>query len=297
MIKCKYFENRNLPVEYSTERLFPSLSGYFTLALLFNGTAVLEIDNQRCFVSAPALLCLKPQTQILLLKSNKLMFKSIFFDPAFINRNLSVQRILADDYSVQCRLFDFPSFDIFYNIDDAYSGIIPVSSGEIIRLKLLFDEVINQFCCQPDDMWSCRARMNLLMILDFAAGLLNCFDANVENRTAVDCVLEYIEKNFDKKMSIADFCKWNRINRTTLMKEFKACTGKTITDFIIDKRLEVSAQILEFTNLSIDEIAQRCGFSSQSYFCRIFKHRFGATPSAYRKMSVEKRIKAYTGNK
>ena len=107
MTKCRFWEDRYLPIEYSLNDI-RSKVGYFSLCLLTKGTAVLEIDCERCYVSSPALLCLNPDRNTVILKSNNLQIKSVFFAPEFINRNLSIERITADDYEVTCKLFDFP---------------------------------------------------------------------------------------------------------------------------------------------------------------------------------------------
>lgn len=289
MTKCRFWENRYLPIEYSTEQL-QSENGYFSLCLLKKGTAVLELDGERCYLSAPALLCLNPERKVTLLRSNNLQIKTVFFSPDFINRNLSVDRILADDYEVNCKLFDFPSFDLFYQTDDAYNCVIPFESDELNKVEFLFDSVIEQLSVQPDNMWSCRARMAVIRIFDYAANLYEgLFGVNQESDTLVDCILTFIEFNLEKRFTIEDLCRWYSTNRTTLMADFKRVTGKTINEFITDKRIDLSRQVLAFTNISIEELSERFGFSSQSYFTRAFKKKTGLSPMQYRRQALEKR--------
>ena len=54
MTKCRFRENRYLPIEYSLENL-QSKEGYFSLCLIKKGNAVLSIDGTKCYLSAPAL--------------------------------------------------------------------------------------------------------------------------------------------------------------------------------------------------------------------------------------------------
>lgn len=287
MTKCRFWEDRYLPIEYSIENI-RSEDGYFSLCLLKKGTAVLDIDGERCYVSAPALLCLKPKLNAVILKSNNLQIKSIFFAPEFINRNLSVERITADDYDVTCKLFDFPNFDLFYKTDDLYNCIIPFEATELSRVEFLFDSV------QPDNMWSCRARMAIIRIFDCAAKLFEgTFGVNQESDTLVDCILTFIEFNIEKQFTIEWLSRQYSTNRTTLMSEFKRVTGKTINEFVLDKRIDLSKQILAFTNISIEELSEKCGFSSQSYFTRAFKKKSGLSPLQFRKKAVENRIKEF----
>lgn len=295
MTKCRFFENRFVPIEYSTSALCGG--DYFALCMITKGTASIEIGGERCFVSAPVLLCINPNISVQIVRENNLQIKTVLFSPDFINRNLTEKLVDTSDFKLQCKLFDFPSFDIFYNSSDIYKGIIPIEQEISPKLEYLFDSIIEQLSVQPDNMWSCRARMSVLRIFDYAASLYdNTFVCNIENDTVVDCVLNYIEFNFEKRVSIDTFCKWNNTNRTTLMREFKKVTGKTINDFVNDKRIEVSRQILDFTNLSIEEIAQKCGFENQAYFSRVFKKKLGISPSQYRRETLEKR-KEYFNNK
>lgn len=295
MTKCKYWQGRVVPIEYSGNKIYDDSGNYFTLCLILQGTAVLDVNHRKCYISAPALLCFKNDVKAVMCKQNNIKLKAVLFAPEFINRNLSLSAIEADDYNIKCKLFNYPSFDFFYNKDDIYEGIIPIEKELAYKIEFLINSIKEQLEIQPDNMWSCRARAALIRIFDYAAkSYKNMYFCNIENDTVVDCVLNYIEFNYDKKMSIENFCKWNNTNRTTLMKEFKKATGKTITNFVIDKRIEISLQILSFTNIPIDEIAEKCGFSSQSYFCKVFKDRIGVLPSKYRKQQIQRRIKAQT---
>lgn len=293
MTKCRHFENRYIKIQYTLD--FPSnLEHYFSICLIKKGTAVILIDSEKCYVSAPALLCINPNTDARLLKSNNLQVKTVSFAPDFINRNLSTEKIEANDYDIKCRLFDFPSFNFFYKNDELYNCIIPFESEELHKIEYLFDSINEQLSIQPDNMWSCRARMAVIRIMDFALNMYNgIFTINPEGDTLVDCILTFIEFNFDKQFTIDDLCRIYNTNRTTLMADFKRVTGKTINEFVTNKRIDLCKQILAFTNIPIDEIAMKYGFTSQSYFTRAFKKKTGMSPMQYRKTSLQKRIEEF----
>lgn len=293
MTKCRFWENRYLPIEYSLDKI-QSNEGFFSLCLVKKGVATLEIDNEKCYLSAPAMICVNPDKKITILKSNHLQIKTILFTPDFINRNLSVESILSYDYEINCKLFDFPSFDLFYQTNNFYNCVIPFDVEELSKVEYLFDSIIEQLSVQPDNMWSCRARMSVIRIFDYAANLYKeAFEINQESDTLIDCILTFIEFNLEKQFIIDDLCRWYNTNRTTLMTEFKHITGQTINEFVIDKRISVSKKILEFTNISIEELSEKCGFSSQSYFTRTFKKKTGLSPTQYRKQAIEKRIEKF----
>ena len=59
----------------------------------------------------------------------------------------------------------------------------------------------------------------------------------------------------------------------------------TVSSYINSKRVERSTELLRKTDLSMEDISQRVGFSSASYYSKIFKKHTGTTPLQYRKNS------------
>ena len=72
------------------------------------------------------------------------------------------------------------------------------------------------------------------------------------------------------------------LSRAQLNRKVKAVTGCTTTDFILQIRIAMAKQYLDCSNLSIWEIALRCGMDSDSYFCTLFKKCTGMTPLQYK---------------
>ncbi|MBV8213673.1 MAG: helix-turn-helix transcriptional regulator [Verrucomicrobia bacterium] len=62
---------------------------------------------------------------------------------------------------------------------------------------------------------------------------------------------------------------------------FKAATGKSPHQFIIDARVSKARQLLERGNISISEAAYEVGFVDQSHLTRQFKRAFGLPPRAF----------------
>lgn len=72
------------------------------------------------------------------------------------------------------------------------------------------------------------------------------------------------------------------LSRAQLNRKVKAVTGYTTTDFILQIRISMAKQYLDRSNLTIWEIALRCGMDSDSYFCTLFKKCTGMTPLQYK---------------
>lgn len=65
-------------------------------------------------------------------------------------------------------------------------------------------------------------------------------------------------------------------------REFKKYTSLTLIDYLTEKRLEYATELLQKTDLSVLDIAFNVGYTSLSFFIRIFKERYGVPPLQYR---------------
>jgi len=70
-----------------------------------------------------------------------------------------------------------------------------------------------------------------------------------------------------------------------LTRRFRAAFGMTPSRFITDIRLSHAAVLLKETALTMDEIAQRCGYDNGYYFSRVFEKEQRMRPSVYRRLN------------
>lgn len=98
-------------------------------------------------------------------------------------------------------------------------------------------------------------------------------------------VTEAIEEQIDNtEFDVPMLCKSLGIGRTQFYNKFKALTGMTPNNFILNHRLKYAAELLKSApNLSVAEISDRSGFNTPVYFSRCFKTLYGCTPATYRK--------------
>ncbi len=82
--------------------------------------------------------------------------------------------------------------------------------------------------------------------------------------------------------SIAELAKLCRLSEDHAMRSFKASAGMTLHKHIEETRLSLAKELLKRDNLSLKEVANHLGFSSQAYFCRAFRRHMDMTPSQYR---------------
>ena len=95
-------------------------------------------------------------------------------------------------------------------------------------------------------------------------------------------VIMTIEHDLTEDLSLAALAAERNVSPAYLSTRFKKETGKTLTAFVNEQRIENAKHLLRNSALQIQTIAQHCGILDFHYFCRIFKAATGRTPSEYR---------------
>ncbi len=95
--------------------------------------------------------------------------------------------------------------------------------------------------------------------------------------------VSFIQENLKKDLSIKLISQNVNVSKSVLYKKFRERFDCTVGEYINKKRVEQSKKLLITTALSMEEISQECGFTSASYFTKIFKHYVGITPLKFKK--------------
>jgi len=96
--------------------------------------------------------------------------------------------------------------------------------------------------------------------------------------------VNFIDENLEKELSIQVISKKVNVSKSVLYKRFHDCFKCTISEYINNKRIDKSVEFLKNTDLSMEEISQKVGFSSASYYGKIFKKQKGIAPLKYKKI-------------
>ena len=91
-----------------------------------------------------------------------------------------------------------------------------------------------------------------------------------------------IESDLSAELSLSALAAAHNISAGYLSTVFKRETGKTLTQFVMEKRIKQATKLLESTHLQIQTIALHCGIMDVQYFSKAFKKITGKTPKEYR---------------
>ncbi|HEY8420112.1 MAG TPA: AraC family transcriptional regulator [Thermoclostridium sp.] len=112
----------------------------------------------------------------------------------------------------------------------------------------------------------------------------NSYDLKNKKNMYVENSIEFMNNNLDKKLTLNDLTRYNNLSKTQLTDIFKEKTGYSPIDFFIRLKMQKACFYLDFTDMSVSEIAEKVGYNDQYYFSRLFKKIMGRSPSEYRKV-------------
>lgn len=96
-------------------------------------------------------------------------------------------------------------------------------------------------------------------------------------------VREKIEANLDADLSLESLAEESGYSRALFLKMFRAATGLTPHQYVLDLRLRRAQDRLRLAGSSITDVAVSCGFSSQSHMTSVFRQRLEMTPGEFRR--------------
>lgn len=99
--------------------------------------------------------------------------------------------------------------------------------------------------------------------------------------------VEVVELNIaNADFLVEDLCKEMAMSRVYFYKKILALTGKTPSEFIRFIRLKRAAELLQKSQMFVNEVAYQVGFNDPKYFRKYFKDEFGLTPNEYKKKYI-----------
>jgi LacI family transcriptional regulator len=95
--------------------------------------------------------------------------------------------------------------------------------------------------------------------------------------------VRFIRDHVHEGIGVKDVLAHAGRSRTDLEQRFRRCLNGSIRVEIVRCRMDRACSLLQQTDLHLDEIARRAGFSTTAHLCRLFQRRLGQTPTQYRR--------------
>lgn len=196
----------------------------------------------------------------------------IYISPAFLAKQSDIDSNLAHcfDYARQnhsyvMHLDNIETNDILAQLNKLEGSFTDSAFANKIYTKIIF--------------------LEFMILLNRAIINDNC-NINAHHHVSYDenilAVLNFINQNLFKELNIEQIAKQFFVSKYYLMRRFKAKTGYSTHQYILNKRLLAAKEYIK-NGKPLTQICFDCGFKDYSVFCRSFKTAFKQTPREFKK--------------
>jgi AraC family transcriptional regulator len=140
--------------------------------------------------------------------------------------------------------------------------------------------------CQPDALYS----ETLAHALAIRFLLYKSRSGDTQNSSAKPLpprilrrIRDRIAAELDTELSLVSLAKESGYSRAHFLRMFRAATGLTPHQYVLEMRLSTAQELLRQSKLSLADVALKCGFSSQTHMNDVFRKQLGVTPQEYRR--------------
>jgi len=108
-----------------------------------------------------------------------------------------------------------------------------------------------------------------------------------DTANALETAVSFIDGHLADELSVRDIAAACFVSGDHLTRLFKKKFGKSVSEYIQEKRIRLAGELLRRQDMTISMVANTVGFGNYSYFTEQFKKYFGVTPREYQKQAQE----------
>lgn len=154
-------------------------------------------------------------------------------------------------------------------------------------LRMLTDLFLEELRYKQSGFEFMTENLGLLIIGNLTRLIKHNLPKKINNVTRkskdnIKIILDYMNENYATGVSCEELSKIIKIDKYSFIRNFKAQTGKTPYEYLLDLKIEKAKKMLKAADYTVTEISMACGFSSHSHFRSTFKKRTGIPPTQYR---------------
>lgn len=254
------------------------LHEFIEMVYIFGGSGIHRIDGVDYKVSRGDLLFINYRQVHSFRTDSEMRMCNILLDPEWISEKLI-------DSENAFELLTLSSFSHFQRAVDPQVALVRFSGAERSLMEGLLRSSAGELSArQIGYEILLRAQVTILLTMVFRK--MSRSSVGEYERLNPD-FLAYIRENCTEKLTLEELAKKCFYNSSYFSRLFKERYGVTVTEYINQSRLEKAMELLEQTDLPVEQIALRAGFGRKASFYGSFKARTGLTPQDYR--NVKKR--------
>lgn len=174
---------------------------------------------------------------------------------------------------------------LFANTINEAGSIRPSDISRINERNLLFEEMIQNLEMGFSIDNITYANVCLLHYLSSFRYLSQYRQIQKEKEMdMVERSIRFMRENISQTISLEELAQNVDLSKSHFSMAFKTKTGRTPLDYLIHLKIQKACQLLDNTNLKINEISVKVGYEDPYYFSRLFKKIMDTSPIIYRKL-------------
>ncbi|WP_139980250.1 AraC family transcriptional regulator [Nocardioides litoris] len=166
-------------------------------------------------------------------------------------------------------------------------GRLAVPAHRRSMLESLLTDMQRELETRDDGYRIASAAQVVLLLVNvarLAADVTSQYRRN--NQPLLAACFEAIEKGFRNPLSTTDVARSMNVSATHLSTLVKERTGRTVLEWITERRMSEARQLLLTTDLPVEMVARSTGFPDPTYFSRRFRQVHGTSPRAWRSQAA-----------
>ncbi|WP_309398672.1 AraC family transcriptional regulator [Cerasicoccus maritimus] len=186
---------------------------------------------------------------------------------------------------------------LFFTFDLSSKNLLPIKSGLMTELTDAHLKSIKQATqiyldpCSELDIFEAALTMGRVCQSAVKTHTLSPVDTidlqEHETNHFLKKIARFVDREMDFAVRIDDIAKHLEMSESNLRKVFRENFGVSLGAYLRQSRLTRGVQLINCPDLSISDVAKRCGFESINSFSQSFSRAIGMPPSAYRQHLAE----------
>lgn len=174
------------------------------------------------------------------------------------------------------------SSELYELLDGLADALLITDYDELAALFYKMAVHANENVVDSLFLHSCADRI-LYMLIKLSKNRASHMPITSAHAKVLSDTKKFIKNNYSDKLSLELLSKKAALSPVYFHKLFTEYYGVTPAEYTLQVRVSAAKQLLITTDASLTQIAENCGFSSQSYFNYRFKKQIGLSPLKYRK--------------
>lgn len=256
----------------------PHVHEFAELIFVTDGTSTQIIDETKYEVIPGDLLFVNYKQTHSFTMSEDFRYYNLLYVPEFFSTEL----INSDNIY---EIFEISLFSEFEELSNRNDQIVHFQGNEFLSIKQLVEEMYSEFLKKETGY---RAVLNGYSRVLFSKILRKLKEertkqneiSNLDKLTA-ECIA-YIDANCFEKISLKKIAEKTFYKPSYLSRVFKTHCGKSLSEYVKEKRIIEAGRLLQSTDSSVEKIMRSVGYTDKKQFYKNFKEFYMLTPTEYR---------------